>query len=173
MTVIITAPTHTLAIHLIFIYYTWSISNLRYTWPCMVDLPSATMPLLATPLQQKSPIRLATSYLLATHGQFQAASLLSRVGWVSGVGWVIIKLKANLSSTGTGLNWNWAWQQTQLTLHIKMHKPDGYLIPLWLSPESKLQLSVTILHILHISGMSYRKKNYIRLVEDAKTQLDI
>ena len=62
------------------------------------------VPLLATPLHQKSPSRLSTSYLLAIHGQFQAASLLSRVGGGEG-GWGggIIKLKAKLSSTGTEL----------------------------------------------------------------------
>ena len=52
------------------------------------------VPLLATPLHQKSPSTLSTSYLLAIHGQFQAASLLSQVR-VGGL--VIIKLKANLS----------------------------------------------------------------------------
>ena len=64
------------------------------------------VPLLATPSQQKSPSRLSASYLMGIHGQSQAVSLLYRVGWVGGGGWVIIKLKANLSSTGTGLNWN-------------------------------------------------------------------
>ena len=66
------------------------------------------------PDTQKSPSRLSTSYLLTIYGQFQAASLLSRVGGggVGGVGGLIlIKLKAKLSSTGTVLaNWNWAWQ---------------------------------------------------------------
>ena len=63
------------------------------------------VPLQATPCHQKSPSRLSIPYLMTIYGQFQAASLLSRVGgWV---GVVLIKLELNLSSTGTGLaNWN-------------------------------------------------------------------
>ena len=57
------------------------------------------LPLHPTPCHQKSPSRLSTSYLLTIYGQYQAASLLSRVGGGRWVGVVIIKLKANLSST--------------------------------------------------------------------------
>ena len=92
---------HTFNFHLLFYFK----SKIYLTWYGGFPLPSATVPLLATPLRQKSPSKLSTSYLLAIHGQFHAASPLFRVGWV-----VMIKLKTNLSSTGTGLNWNWAWQ---------------------------------------------------------------
>ena len=68
--------------------------------------PSANVSLLATPLQQKSPSRLSTSYLLAIHGQFQAASLLSRVGRVGGWVWqlsnlTLILVQLALHRTGT------------------------------------------------------------------------
>ena len=38
------------------------------------------LPLHPTPCHQKSPSRLSTSYLLTIYGQYQAASILSRVG---------------------------------------------------------------------------------------------
>ena len=58
---------------------------------------------------------LSTSYLLTIFCQFQAASLLSRVG---GGGWVvIIKLKSNLSS-----NWTETWTGLELSLAIGQFK---------------------------------------------------
>ena len=99
-----TAQNHTLAIHLIFTGYYWSMSNLRYTCLGLVVL-LYPVSLQATPCHQKSQRKLSTRHKVPTYplaiGPFQSTSLLSR-GWV---GWwvVIIKLKANLSSTGTGL----------------------------------------------------------------------
>ena len=53
------------------------------------------LPLQATPCQQKSPSRLSTSYLLTIY-MVNFKLHLYFPGWV---GVVIIKLKANLSST--------------------------------------------------------------------------
>ena len=88
------------------------------------------VPLQAIPCHQNSPSRLSTSHLLTIYGQFHAASLLSQ-GWV-GVGWwmdgwagvVIIKLKANLSSTGTELG----KIRAKCCLQKKFHQMIHYLV---------------------------------------------
>ena len=63
-------------------------------------LPSATVPLPYTKNHE-------ADHPPVTYGPYMANLKLYLGGWVGVGGWVvIIKFKANISSTGTGLHWN-------------------------------------------------------------------